>query len=140
MNGVNYNDQSLKNNADYQAFLQSNPGRGTLMVRATSVNEALPVKNVRVIVSKVISNIKVIFFDGLTDESGMIKNIELPTPAKMSNDEVIPECAIYVLEALYKPQNLDKLYNIHIYPGISSLQSINIKPNINLETGDNSGS
>jgi len=59
----------LKNDSVYQDFLNSNPGVGNIKVRATSANEAFPVSGVSVVVSKVIGDNTIIFFEGMTDES-----------------------------------------------------------------------
>lgn len=123
----------LNNNQDFQNFLNNNPSTGTLKVRVSSINKALPVENVNITVSKVIGNDTIIFFNGKTDESGMVMNIKLPTPIGNPNDEVAPEFTTYQLHAVYEPENFDKIYDIALCCGISVIQNINITPEVDIE-------
>lgn len=145
MNIVNFDDQSFKNTQTYNNFLNNNPTTANLNIRASSANEALPISNVRIIVSKDIDNYKVIFFDGYTDTSGMINRIELPTPSRISNDLDVPQGTLYDIEAIYTPDNLDRKYKILMYPDICMVQNINIVPSLSVSSfisavGDINGS
>ncbi len=133
------NTELLKNNKDYQLFISQNPGTGTLKIRASSANEALPISNVKIIVSKKIGNDTIIFFEGQTDNSGMINNIKLPTPRKIQNNEEIPIFTEYDLEAKYEPSNFYKKYEISLCCSISIIQYINITPNVNYEMRNKNG-
>ena len=64
---IKVNNGTLNNDPIYQEFIKDNPGQGTLKVRATSASEALPIKDVNIIVSKQIGNDTYIFFEGKTD-------------------------------------------------------------------------
>lgn len=125
--------EKLENNAAFQDFLKANPGVGTLKVRVSSINKALPVEGVDITVSKIIGDDTIVFFDGKTDESGMVKNIQLPTPSGNLNDEVAPEFTTYQLHAVYIPENFDKMYDIALCCGTSVIQNINITPEIDIE-------
>lgn len=133
------NTDLLSNNRDYQLFLSQNPSRGTLKVRASSVNEALPISNVKVVVSKKIGNDTIIFFEGQTDNSGMINGIKLPTPRKIQNNEEVPIFTEYDLEATYEPSNFYKKYGISLCCGITIIQYINIIPGVNYEMRNYNG-
>ena len=130
---INVDDPKLKSDEEFQKFLEENPGRGFLKVRATSANDAVPVEGVNVIVSKKIGDNNVIFFSGQTDESGMINGIVLPTPKKVLSDEDIPKFTKYELEAIHKDLNFDSKYEISLCCSVSVIQYINITPDINLE-------
>ena len=136
---INVGSPELQNDLSFQNFLRDNPGRGTLKVRASSANAAVPVEGVRVIVSKKIGNNTIIFFNGSTDESGMINGISLPTPPAVSSDEVVPKFADYNMEAIYPPENMDKNYSISICCSVSVIQYINITPEISVEEDDLNG-
>lgn len=142
MNIVNFDDQSFKNTQTYNNFLNNNPTTANLNIRASSANEALPISNVRIIVSKDIDNYKVIFFDGYTDTSGMINRIKLPTPSRISNDLDVPQGTLYDIEAIYTPDNLDRKYKVLMYPDICTVQNINIVPTLSVGSfmEDNNGS
>ena len=71
------NIKEFMNTKSYQDFIKNNPGKGNLKIRAYAASEALPVSGLRIVVSSTINNQKIIFFDGLTDSSGMINTISL---------------------------------------------------------------
>ncbi len=76
-------------------------------------------------VSKIIDEEKVIFYEGVSDSSGTISNIELPTPI-VGSDEDIPKAAEYDILASYNNNNLN--FKIKMYSNIKVLQNINIVP------------
>ena len=131
MNNYNINDNDFKNSEIYLNYLKDNPSTGFLRIRAYTANEAMPIKNLKVIVSKEIDNYKIIFFEGDTDESGLIENISLPAPKLISNNLEAPPKATYDIEAIYN--NLSKIYKANIYENIHVVQNINIVPNTNME-------
>ena len=133
MNIKNYNDKSLESDSDYQNFLKDNPDYGYLKIRASSANEALPVKGVKIIVSKIIGDNKVVFYEGETDESGMINDIKLPSPPKVESDDEVPKFADYDVEASYPPLNFNKVYHDSICCNINVIQYVSIFPKINTE-------
>ena len=131
---INVSDvDKLKNDPDYNQFLKDNPSNGTLKVRATSASSTLPVSDVNIIVSKEIGENTIIFYEGKTDNSGMINNIKLPTPRRVSSDLEVPNFSTYKLEAKYSPDKFDKTYSISLCCGVSIIQYINITPIVNME-------
>ena len=135
----NSNQELLQNDQDYQQFLKDNPSRGTLKIRVSSASQALPIENVKIVVSKKIGNNTIIFFDGKTDESGMINNISLPTARRVQSDLDVPQFTTYLIHATYDPEKFDKFYDIGLCCGVSVIQNINITPNISLEMRNNYG-
>ena len=125
--------EKLKNNQEYQNFIKDNPGTGTLKVRTSSASVAFPVRDVEVIVSKEIGDNTIVFYEGKTDDSGMINGIKLPTPMHVNSDEEVPRFATYQLHATYSPDKFDKIYDISLCCGVSIIQYINITPNIETE-------
>ena len=63
---------------EYQEFIKDNSVNGYLKIRAYTASGAVPIKDLNIEVSKEIENNKVIFYKGLTDESGIIERITLP--------------------------------------------------------------
>ncbi len=120
----------LNNDVDYQTFISNNPSKAFVKVRASSINEALPIKDVSVSISKEIGNNTIIFFEGKTDESGMINDITLPAPIRVKTNEEVPEFTKYNLNATYQKENFNKTYPISVCCGVTILQHINITPNI----------
>lgn len=130
---------SLVNNQTYTEFIKNNPGMGTLKIRATSASEALPIKDVNIVVSKQIGNDTYIFFEGKTDESGMINNIKLPTPVRITDNLDEPKFTSYKIRAEYSRDKFDKTYEISLCCGSGLIQYINITPIVNMEVGNSSG-
>jgi len=128
MNTYNFNDSLYKETESYKNFINDNPTTANLNIRTSAANSAIPISGVRIIVSKEIDNNKIIFFDGETDESGMINNIKLPTPRVVSDDLEAPNGTTYNIEAIYVEDNIDKNYKILMYPDICVVQNINIVP------------
>ena len=128
MNQINYDDESFKQTDIYQNFIKENPLTGCLKIRATGANEAVPVENINITISKQINDYKIIFFEGKTDTSGMINNIILPAPSENTNDEIIPLFTTYDMEASYSPDNFKNNYKISVIPNVCLIQYINIVP------------
>lgn len=126
MNNVKITDSSFINSAIYKKFMDENTGRGNLNIKASFANQALPITNLRVIVSKEIENINVVFFEGVTNISGIIGKITLPTPPLDNDDLVAPKMTIYKITAVYN--NKEYSYNVNMYDGICVVQNINIVP------------
>lgn len=129
MNNVNINDENFKNSEIYQEFLNNNQGVGNLLIRAYAANEAIPIRNLRVVVSLPIGNVNAVFFDGVTDDSGMIPRLRLPAPVYNSNNLVAPSFTTYDVYATYNNQEYN--YKVNLYENICVVQNINVIPEIN---------
>ena len=135
MNTYNVNDENFVNSLEYQSFLRDNPSIGYLNIRAYAASQAIPISNIRIVISTTIGNNKVIFFEGSTNESGVIEGIELPAPKLDSNDLDKPNKTTYEIEATYQPDNLSKVYRVNIYENISSIQNIIVAPDMHFKMG-----
>lgn len=131
MNTVNFDDPNFIATNTYKDFVNQNSSYGYLNIRAYAASNAIPISGLKVIVSKILNNERIVFFSGTTDESGIIESITLPTPLVSSNDEVIPSSQDYDIEATYENQRL--LYKITMYSNISVNQNINVVPNMRLD-------
>ena len=140
METVNITDEKFINTDIYQKFINANPGSGTLMIRAFAASGAIPISNLNITVSKLIDDYNVIFFKGVTDNSGMIKNIILPAPLKMTNDLNIPLSTNYEIKAYYEPNNLNLEYKVNMYDDIYVVQNIAIIPEVEVRRVINNGS
>ena len=125
----NVNDINFTNSNLYQEFLKENPKTGYLKIRAYAASGAIPITNLKVIVSKNIENDKIIFFEGLTNSSGIIENITLPAPSLNESDLVKPNNITYDIEATYESGS-KYTYQVYIYENVYVIQNINIVPNI----------
>ena len=123
---MNINDNEFVNSLVYQKFIENNPGKGYLKIRAYAASEALPVVGLRIIVSSLIDNEKVIFFDGITDDSGMIDTLTLPTPKLDNSNLEIPFTINYSIEAI--KDTINKKFSVDMYDGVCVVQNINFVP------------
>ena len=131
MNEINYND--LKSTEEFLDFNKNNPDVGYLNIRAYAANSAIPIAGLEVKVFKIINDKKIIFFDGKTDNSGMISKISLPTPPVNNDDEVIPLSQEYEVSSTYNGEEL--LFKVIMYANIQVLQNISVVPNLRLDGG-----
>ena len=123
------------NNELYQKFLSLNRGIGTLMIRANTAREALPVSNLKILITTTYEGNTLTLFEGYTDESGMINNISLPAPKIDNNNLIVPIATTYNIKASLNNQ-FDQTYFVNIYDGISALQNISV---FYISEGDNYG-
>ena len=115
---------------NYEQFLNQNPAEGTLKIQAFTARQALPVPGTHIIISKQIGDDMHIFFEGDTDESGIIDGIVLPAPARSSSEKPFQPHPftiydIHVQNPLYLPQDLR--YGA-IFEGVKSIQPIDLIP------------
>lgn len=128
MNSILFTDEGFINTESYKRFIMDNPGIGRLKIHAYAASEALPVAGLRIVVSKNIDDLKVIFFDGYTDSSGMIEKLSLPTPKLNLNNLDVPLSTVYEIEAFF-PNELNKhVYSVNMYDDVCVLQNINYIP------------
>ena len=132
MNTYNVNDENFVNSTLYQNFIRQNPETGYLKIRAYAASSAIPIDGLKVVVSKVIDNNNVIFFEGYTDSSGIIEKISLPAPILDSNNMNKPGNIVYDLTTTYLPDNVSSKFLIRIYDGIYVIQNINVVPDMKL--------
>ncbi len=125
MNIYNVFDSEFKNSVFYQDFLKDNPTVGYLKIRAYAASEAIPISNMQVEISKTIGNNKIIFFSGITDNSGMIERVTLPTPRLEVSDLNIPNNIEYDIKTTYN--GVDTLYKVIMFEGVCVVQTINVK-------------
>ena len=137
MNTYNYNDEEFKKSKIYQDFIKDNPSKGYLKIRAYAANQAIPINDLKIIVSKNVSSNRIIFFEGITNSSGIIERITLPTPKLDPNNLDAPIPTTYDIEAISKNDNIINKYKVNMYEDIYVVQNINIIPTLNVMAGDN---
>ncbi len=111
----------------YQRFLDKNPGKGNLKIRAYTASEALPISGLHIVVNTTFENQVITFFDGYTDASGMVPNISLPATKLDLNNLVAPVPTIYSIVASFN--SLEKQeYIVQMYDSVCVVQNINFVP------------
>ena len=79
MNTYYFNDSNFKELDIYKNFIKENSGNAYLDIRTSAASEAIPISGVKIIISKIIDNNKIIFYEGLTDSSGMLVPVQKTT-------------------------------------------------------------
>lgn len=110
---------------ELEAFLAQNPEKGYLRVQAFRGQQVLPVQGVHVVISRMFDDQQYVFFEGNTDQSGIIEGVTLPAPPRnrsLEPGDPLPS-ATYDLLATY-PQYQDLRTNVDIYQNVKTTQMI----------------
>ena len=134
MDTYNANDKDFVNSELYKSFINSNPGLGFLKIRAYAASQAVPISGMKVVISKDIGGNKVIFFEGTTNDSGVIERISLPVPRMSSDNMLAPIITTYDIDTMYNDEK--RLYKVNVYDNIYVVQNINVTPNISYGVDD----
>ena len=120
--------QDSSQNETYQDFLDKNKEYGYLKIQAFAGQQSLPIEGVNVIVSKKFSDMDKVFFEGNTNDSGIIDDIRLPAPAKLLSEapENILPYAAYDVASSYKEYDTRNAPSVQIFPGVKSIQPIQV--------------
>ena len=135
MNTYYLNDKEFQRKDLYKDFLTENSSTGMLKIRAYAASEAIPVEGIKVEISTIFNNNRIIVYEGITDESGTIEKILLPAPELNSDNLESPPKTAYQILAIYEKYNMEKTYMIVIFEGVCVIQNINVKPSMNMDMG-----
>ena len=136
MNTYYFDSSDFMKTNSYYDFISANTEKGSLKIRAYSANQAVPVKGLRIIVSHIIDNNKIIFFDGYTDDSGIIEKIVLPVPKLNISNMDVPNTISYDISVTDEANNINTTYIVNMYENICVVQNINVVPKLNREVED----
>lgn len=137
MNIISY--EEFKNTDLFEDFIKENDSVGSLKVQVFTAYGAIPIPNTSVVVYKDIEEYRVVFFQGVTDSSGIISNISLPAPKMVTSNEETPIYTIYNMTALNTLYEALKTYTIGMLGGVNVIQYVKMMPNVNLEGVDKNG-
>lgn len=104
---------------------------GTLTVRATAADSALPVEGAIVRVRGAEEANSQVIYSVTTDSDGITERLSLPAPGKeysMSPSPAERPFAVYDIEITKDGYYSKRLYGVSVFPGINSLQVINMIP------------
>lgn len=134
-----YDSEEFKDSSIYKNFVNINNGKGVLRIEASTANEAYPLEGVEVIIYKILDGNKVIFYKGVTNDSGIIDGIVLPTRKIDKEVENVSDIVFttYDLEAKYSKYNFNKMYDVSIFDDIKVIQPITISVNDLIEGEEN---
>ena len=136
---ISYED--FKKLDEYQSFISENPDIGILKVQVFTAYGAIPIADTDILISKDIGNYRVVFFQGRTDSSGIISDIELPAPIAdvIPNPEVPPKYTLYSLSAIHTGYESIKQYSIGMFGGVKIIQYVKMNPEIVFNEESNNG-
>lgn len=111
---------------EYQDFEKENPSFGFLKVQVFTADQAILLPDVEIFVTREYGDYNITFFKGVTDSSGIVDNIELPSPAGDYNIETqeIPKYALYDISACCERLNTIKKYKVEIFSGVKIVQYV----------------
>ena len=125
--------EEFKNTDLYADFIKENSDFGNLKVQVFTAYGAIPVPDTAIVVSKDIEEYRVVFFQGLTDSSGIISNISLPAPKMVTSNEETPIYTVYEMTAVHTGYETLKTYSIGMFGGVNVIQYVKMMPEIHLE-------
>ncbi len=124
-------DKDFMDTDTFREFIKNNPAKGNLRIRAYAASGAIPISGVNIVISTIVNdNTRIIFYEGTTNESGIIEKISLPAPRLNGDNLVAPLKTEYEIEATYAPDNIKAIYKVNIYEDVCVLQNINIVPEL----------
>jgi len=128
LNTYNINDDNFINSDLYKDFIKENPSRGNLRIRAYTASGAIPIKDLKVTISTQYKSANIIFYEGETNESGVIEKISLPAPKLINDNLDVPKKTTYEILAVYEPEKLNNVYKVNMYEDVCVVQNINVAP------------
>lgn len=115
----------------YEEFLESNTGRGTILFRVYTAQEALPIPGAKCVISKQFGGDVRELCALITDRSGQTRTETLPAPSKelsQSYSNSVQPFAVYDA-TVSKPDYADvELKNIPVFDGVQSIQRVSMIP------------
>lgn len=120
-------EPQYKNDSDFRRI---NKGKGSMKVQVYSGREAFPVVSANVQVTKDFDDGIYVYYDLLTDTSGIAEDISLVTPdSKMAQeDNLFVPYSTYTVKVTH-PNFITTVYtNVPVFDGIMSIQPVNLIP------------
>ena len=128
--------EEFKNTDLYEDFIKENDDVGNLKVQVFTAYGAIPVSDTNIVVYKDIEEYRIIFFQGVTDSSGIISDIVLPAPKMVTSNEETPIYTIYNMTAFNTGYETLKNFSIGMLGGVNVIQYVKMLPDINAFEGE----
>ena len=126
----NMPNENVQAQEDWINFENRNTSNGFLKVQVYSAQGAFPLKDARVVISKELDNQQKIFYEMVTDESGITQPVSLPAPDASHSFVVdgIRPYENYNIEVSKQGFQTTLREGLPIFPGVVSLQPIQLRP------------
>ncbi len=120
----------FKNTDSYDEFIKNNPSLGSFKVQVSMGSGGVPVSGATVLVTKEIDGKKVLFYKGVTDESGMVDNIKVPAPNSITDfsSYEFPKYTLYNIFVIDKDNDTTREYVVQALGDVKAIQNVNIVP------------
>ena len=128
-----YNNGTVTEFQNKDAFLESNQKNGFLRVQVSAADQAFPIQNADVIVSKRFGNDDSVFFEEHTDASGIINRVTLPAPDRILSgapSSVLQPYSTYDISVTHPGFVSVLLKNAVIFDGIETIQQVVLIPSV----------
>lgn len=120
----------FKTKPEYQDFLNKNSDIGSLKINVYTAGGVIPLSKTHILITKRIGNYNVLFYNGVTNVLGVVDNIVLPTPPRVTNNTDIPEYTLYEINALHLGYEDIKQYTIAMFGNTKVIQYIRLAPEV----------
>ena len=128
-----YNNGSVTEFQSKEAFLESNQKTGFLRVQVSAADQAFPIQNADVIVSKRFGNDDSVFFEEHTDASGIVNRVTLPAPDRVLSgapSSALQPYSTYDISVTHPGFVTVLLKNAVIFDGIETIQQVVLIPSV----------
>lgn len=115
---------------EYKTFIRENHDTGILKINVFTAGGAIPLSNTNILIMKQIGNYNVLFFNGMTNSMGVIDDIILPTPERITNNTDLPRYTFYELSAIHTGYQDIKQYTISMFGGTKVIQYVRLTPEV----------
>lgn len=116
---------------EYEQFIESHTGRGSLKVQISVAREAYPIKGVVVDVSQIIDGVRYSLYNDVTDISGIVDNMVLPARSMINslNAETAGVGEAEYLVTVYHP-DFETMTDcsVTVYDKIETILPISLEP------------
>ena len=117
--------------SEYDAFVRTHPGRGSLRVQVSTARGTFPVPGAVVEVTRSFDGVRRILYSALTNNSGVVEHMVLPTlPADYSWQESTAENSGTVYEVSVYHPSFTPLQNnsVELYDKIETILPVALQP------------
>lgn len=116
---------------EFENYISSHPGRGSLRVQVSAANQSFPVKNVFVEVAVNDGGVRYSLYQDATDESGVVNEIVLPTCKADDNNS--PETAgkdnaVYLISVYHPAFREVRDYPVTVQDRIETILPVSLEP------------
>ena len=125
-----YLNGSIEQFPTQENFMQQNPESGFLRVQVFAANQAFPVPNATVVVSKHFPTGDCVFFKTQTDASGIMSRITLPAPDRLLADapSAMQPYATYDILVTHPLFTEVHLLDVAVFDSVETVQNVEMIP------------